>query len=101
MDRKESHGCKSTRPFKVRHRLLASRVNVGEHDECRGLIAPLRNSVVGGLADEAKSALAANHEPLDNLKRVVDREIDQGVERVASGALYGELPADEVCKLAV
>mmetsp|Transcript_9393 Transcript_9393/g.23780 ORF Transcript_9393/g.23780 Transcript_9393/m.23780 type:complete len:346 (-) Transcript_9393:731-1768(-) len=80
---------------------LAGDVDVGEHDEGRRLVGPLGHCVDGGLADKAKRALAADHQAFHNLERLVRREVHQRIEAVASGALDGELAADEVGQLAV
>mmetsp|Transcript_16669 Transcript_16669/g.39581 ORF Transcript_16669/g.39581 Transcript_16669/m.39581 type:complete len:378 (-) Transcript_16669:897-2030(-) len=80
---------------------LAGRVDVREHDEGRGLVRPLGDGVVGGLADESEGALAADHQPLHDLEGVVRREVHERVERVPGGALNGELATDQVGELAV
>ena len=64
-------------------------------------VGPLRDCIVGGARDEAKGALRAYHEALDDLDGVVDGEVHQRVERVACGALDGKLAPDERAQLPV
>lgn len=44
-------------------------------DDWTDLVRPLRDTVVGGLRHKAKGALAANHEALDDLNGVIQREV--------------------------
>mmetsp|Transcript_13222 Transcript_13222/g.30542 ORF Transcript_13222/g.30542 Transcript_13222/m.30542 type:complete len:652 (-) Transcript_13222:435-2390(-) len=64
-----------------------------EHDHGRGLVVVIRDSVVGRARDEAQRALRPDHEVLDHLLGVI--EVDERVDRVASGALDGELLLDQ------
>ena len=68
---------------------------------CNDLVWPLGHCIVGGLRHEAECALTANHQALDDLDGVLQREVDQRVEGVACCALDGELALDERCKLRV
>ena len=53
-------------------------------------MGPLRDSVVGGAGHEPKSPLTPNHQMLDDLNRVVDGEVNQGVQGVTWG-LQGDV----------
>lgn len=46
------------------------------------LVGPLGDGVVGGPRHKAQGALAADHKALDDLDRVADWEVHQGIERV-------------------
>ncbi|KAA6422446.1 MAG: hypothetical protein FRX49_07621 [Trebouxia sp. A1-2] len=71
--------------------------NIMKLDACNGpdLVGPLRNTVVGSLRYKAKGAFTANHEALDDLNRVIQGEVHQGIQAVSGCALDGKLAADE------
>ena len=59
------------------------------------LVGPFWHGAVGGLGHKTERSLAADHEALDDLDGVVDREVHKRIQGVACGALDGKLAADE------
>ncbi|MNT18180.1 hypothetical protein D3C72_1533670 [compost metagenome] len=58
---------------------LAAGLDIGEDDQCTGLVRMVRHGVVGHRTDEAEGPFGANHQVGEDIHRLV--VIDERVER--------------------